>query len=73
MGVLRALWRGEPGALRRLHLALTVAWFAVAFPIMLTDLRNSIALLVFISVYANVAGHWSAWQASRAEEEATTD
>lgn len=56
---------------RRLHFWLTILWFAVAFPIMLIrPLRESIPLLVFISVYANVAGHYSAYQAARAEEAA---
>lgn len=54
----------------KMHGTLAVLWFIAAFPIMLTDLRNSIALLVFISVYAIVVGHWSAVQAARAEREA---
>lgn len=53
-----------------LHKVLAIFWFVAAFPIMLTSLRNSIALLVFISVYAIVVGHWSAMQAARAEAEA---
>lgn len=55
--------------LRHLHAALTIAWLAFAPVAMLTSLRSSVPLLVGISVYANVAGHWSAWQAARAEEE----
>ncbi len=47
---------------------LAVAWFIAAFPIMLF-FANSVAFLVFISVYAVVAGHWSAWQAARTEVE----
>lgn len=54
----------------KLHTVLAIVWFVAAFPIMLTSLRNSIALLVFISVYAIVVGHWSAMQAARAEVEA---
>lgn len=54
---------------KRVHIALAAAWLAVAFPIMLTpSLANSVPLLVFISVYANVAGHVSAAQAARAEQ-----
>lgn len=56
--------------LRRLHKWLTIGWLAAAVPIMLIrGLRESVPLLVFISVYANVAGHWAAWQAARIEEQ----
>lgn len=55
--------------MRRLHAVLTVAWFLFAVPVLLVPgWKESVALLVFISIYANVAGHWSSWQASRAEE-----
>lgn len=58
--------------LRRLHAILTIAWLAFAAPcLMIPGWRNSVPLLVFISIYANVAGHWSAWQAARAEEATT--
>lgn len=30
-------------------------------------IRESIPVLFFISVYANVAGHWSGWQGGRTE------
>ena len=53
--------------LRHLHAALTVAWLITAIPAVLWW-RNSVAFVVFASVYANVVGHWSAWQATRAEE-----
>jgi hypothetical protein len=56
-------------ALRHLHGWLTVAWLAFAAPVLLLPgWKESIALLVFISIYANVAGHFSAWQAARTEE-----
>lgn len=56
-------------ALRHLHAVLTVAWLAFApLAMLLPSLRNSVPLLVGISVYANVAGHFSAWQAARAED-----
>lgn len=53
---------------KRIHIVLAALWFAVAFPIMLSGLRNSIALVIFISVYANVASHIAAAQAARVEE-----
>lgn len=50
----------------RLHLCLTGAWLVAAVPICLF-LSSSIPFLVFVSVYANVAGHWSGYQAARGE------
>lgn len=58
-------------AMRTIHLWLTLAWLAFMPIAMLAQpLRQSVPLLVGISVYANVAGHFSAWQAARAEQEA---
>jgi hypothetical protein len=53
--------------LRTLHAWLTWLWLASTVPVLLTDLRNSVPLLVFISIYANVAGHFAAWQSARTE------
>jgi hypothetical protein len=54
---------------KRIHVALAAVWLIAAVPIMVTPtLANSVPLLVFISVYANVAGHISAAQAARAEQ-----
>lgn len=59
-----------PEFLRHLHAFLTIAWLVFAAPVLLIPgWKESIALLVFISIYANVAGHFSAWQASRVETE----
>jgi hypothetical protein len=41
-------------------------WFFLAVPICLL-LSNSLAVVVWLSVYAIVVGHFSAWQAARAE------
>lgn len=55
--------------MRHTHAALTIAWLLFVAPVLLIEgWKTSISLLVFISIYANVAGHWSAWQAARAEE-----
>jgi integral membrane sensor domain MASE1 len=59
--------QGDPRGMQSLHGWLTLLWLAFAVPVLLTDLKNSVPLLVFISIYANVAGHWSSWQASRVE------
>lgn len=65
---LRAAVNGDPTAMARLHLCLTVAWLAFAVPVLLVPgWKTSVALLVFISIYANVAGHWASYQASRVE------
>lgn len=52
---------------RRIHLALMVAWLLVGLPVSWL-LRQSIAWLVFLSVYAIVVGHWSGWSAERPTE-----
>jgi hypothetical protein len=58
----------SPRTAQRLHFWLTLAWLVSAVPVVaIKGLRESIPLLVFISIYANVAGHFSAWQAARAE------
>ena len=47
-------------------------WAMVVFTIMIVPSvlwwKDSVPFLVFISVWANLAGHLSAWQASRVEE-----
>lgn len=52
---------------RRIHLTLTLAWLALGIPTLLWW-KNSIAWVAWMSLYANVVGHWSAMQAARAEE-----
>ena len=69
MNVLKALWasvEGDAVFMRKLHGWLTVVWFLAAFPIMYW-FAESLPLLVFISVYAVVTGHWSSYQASKVE------
>lgn len=53
--------------LGRINFWLAWLWLALSVPAMLWW-RESVAFLVFVSVYANVAGHISAWQAARAEQ-----
>jgi hypothetical protein len=52
--------------LGRVNGALAVLWLVLSVPAMVWW-RNSVTFLVFVSVYANVAGHVAAWQGSRAE------
>jgi hypothetical protein len=49
------------------HATLTVVWLVLLVPSVLWW-SQSIPWLVFMSVWANVAGHFSAWQGSRAED-----
>jgi len=51
---------------RRLHLTLTIVWVLLIIPSVLWW-RSSLPWLVFMSVWANIAGHFSAWQGTRAE------
>lgn len=52
---------------RRLHLLLVALWVVLMLPT-LTIWKDSIWWIGFISVYANISTHWSAYQAARAEE-----
>jgi hypothetical protein len=52
---------------RRIHLAALILWLVVGLPVSYM-LRNSIAWIVFLSVYAIVVGHWSGWSAERPSE-----
>lgn len=45
-----------------------MVFFIAQIPLVATNLRFSVPYLVVISVWANIAGHLSAWQASRVEE-----
>lgn len=60
---------GNPKSQRKFHGWATVVWFILAVPICIL-LANSLAFVVWVSVYAVVIGHFSAWQAARAEIEA---
>lgn len=64
-----AIWdKGlSPTFMRRLNFWAMVI-FILQIPLVITDLRYSVPYLVAISVWANIAGHLSAWQSSRIEE-----
>lgn len=53
--------------LRRFHAGATVAWALLAVPSVLWW-KDSILWVILLSVWANVASHFSAWQGARAEE-----
>lgn len=65
-------WLAEPRVLRRVHAVATLVWIALAVPTLLLW-RDSVLWVALMSVWANVAGHWSAWQATRVEDDATED
>lgn len=54
--------------LRRYHLVMMAVWPLLAVPAVLWW-KNSIILVILLSLYANFAGDFSAYQAARAEEE----
>lgn len=49
---------------RRIHLALLLLWLGPGTVVSIL-LRESIAWLTFLSVYAIVASHWAGWSAER--------
>lgn len=57
----------SPTRAKHFHLTLTMLW-AVMMPVALvTGWVYSLAFISVISIYANFAGHFSAWQAARTE------
>lgn len=56
----------NPRVLRRIHGTATAMWAVLAVPTVLLW-RQSIPWLSFMSVWALVSSHFSAWQASRTE------
>lgn len=73
MGRFVALF-GRPAFLRRFHAYATWQW-AAHFPVVVclyvferhAWTAASILYLALVSVYANMVGHWSSWQAARVE------
>lgn len=51
-----------------LHGVLTFFWMFMMPVAIVTGWWQSVAFIAVISIYANFAGEFSAWQASRAEE-----
>jgi hypothetical protein len=52
---------------KALHLVGALLWLAAVPAAFLFSWWESVAFVVFASIYANFIGHWSAWQAARAE------
>lgn len=53
--------------LRRFHALATIAWAVLLLPSLLWW-KDSLLWIVLMSVWANLAGHFAAWQAARAED-----
>jgi hypothetical protein len=53
--------------LKHLHGVLTIIWLAMIPIALVTGWIESLIFISAISIYANVAGHFSAWQAARTE------
>jgi hypothetical protein len=49
------------------HLGLAFMWVALILPTLLFW-SSSILWILMISIYANIVGHWSAYQAAHAEK-----
>ena len=56
----------SPSFLLRFHIFMTVLWTLMAIPTLLWW-PESILWVAFMSLYANIVGHFSAYQAARAE------
>lgn len=57
----------SPRTWKRVHWTLTVAWALMLIPTLLWW-SDSILWVAAMSLYANVAGHWAAAQASEADQ-----
>lgn len=57
-----------PRRSRVFHAYATVLWLLMVPVATLMGLLSSVPFISAISIYANVAGHFSAWQAARVEE-----
>jgi hypothetical protein len=52
---------------QKLHLTMVFVWILLGIPTVLFW-KQSILWVASMSLYANVVGHWSAYQGARAEE-----
>lgn len=53
--------------MKKFHAFMTVAWAVLAIPTCLLW-KESILWVALMSVWANLATHWGAWQAAKAEK-----
>jgi TM2 domain-containing membrane protein YozV len=62
--------RISAGSLRTFNLWATIGWLVLVIPTIVWW-RQSLLWIALMSVWANVASHFSAWMAARAEDAAT--
>jgi hypothetical protein len=68
--MLKGLWasvQGDPIFMRRVNGWLTLGWLAMIPVSLATGWVKSVVYVSALSLWALVAGHWSAWQAARVE------
>jgi hypothetical protein len=58
----------SPVALKRFHAVATIAWGLMLPVSLVTGWVHVVVFVSVISIYANFVGHFSSWQASRAEQ-----
>ena len=68
--MMRSLWnlvQKDATFMRRVNGWLTIVW-ALMIPIaLLSGWMQSVIFVSAVSIYANLVGHWSTWQAARVE------
>ena len=67
---MKSLWASvqeDPVFMRRVNGWLAMFWLAMVPISLVTGLISSVEFIAAASIYANVTGHWAAWQASRVE------
>lgn len=52
--------------LKHFHLIAVIVWFCLVPPTLIWW-KDSILWVALMSIWANIASHWSAWQAARTE------
>lgn len=62
----------NPHYLKNFHLIATIIWLLLVPPSILWW-KDSIPWLVFMSAWANLAAHFSAWQGARSETNGNTN
>ena len=65
---LKALWHGEPKAMRALNGWLAIFWVAMIPVSWALGWLSLVEYVSALSLWALVSGHWSAWQAARTEQ-----
>ena len=71
MGIFQKCWhcvQRDPVFMRRINGWLTIFWVAMIPVSLATGWVKSVTYVSALSLWALVAGHWSAWQAARVEE-----